>query len=69
MTSQLRKRLARIIAWVIVTLVLFIWVYHVLIGGADPLLAAIWTAFFLVDAIIVAVAVGLYYERRRSNRR
>jgi len=49
-----------------VPIVLIIWVYHVLIGGADPRWAAFWTAFFLL-IVLVAVPVGLYSERRRPN--
>jgi hypothetical protein len=62
--SQVRKRLALLFAVTAVIVLLEIWVYHVLIGGGDPLVAVYWTVL-----VFVVTMFGAGAELWRKNRR
>ena len=67
MNSKYWQRVRRVALMALGSLLFWVWVYHVLIGGADPVSGVIYTAVTLGLVMVVTVVTGLWLERRSGG--
>jgi hypothetical protein len=61
------QRLLRAAGWTLFSLVLWIWLYHVALGGASLLVGVIWTVGIFVPVMSLGVAFAVLYNRYRRR--
>jgi type VI protein secretion system component VasK len=66
MNARRSRRIAQVVVVTLASLLFWVWIYHVLIGGVDPVKGIVYTAatFGLVMAVVIAAAL---WARWRSG--